>query len=96
MYQNKIEVVEPISLRQLITTELRVALAQHEEPQLATQLLSSIAHGTNVEFFMPDRDPIFWNLVANRGELHDGFYPVPQGPGWGLELDEDFITRHRL
>jgi predicted DNA-binding transcriptional regulator YafY len=29
---NKIEVIEPISLRQLMTTELRVALAHHEEP----------------------------------------------------------------
>jgi predicted DNA-binding transcriptional regulator YafY len=29
---NKIEIVEPISLRQQMTTELRVALAHHEEP----------------------------------------------------------------
>lgn len=29
---NKIEVVEPVSLRQSLTTELRVALAHHEEP----------------------------------------------------------------
>jgi predicted DNA-binding transcriptional regulator YafY len=29
---NKIEIVEPISLRQQLTTELRVALAHHEEP----------------------------------------------------------------
>jgi predicted DNA-binding transcriptional regulator YafY len=29
---NKIEVIEPVSLRQLMTTELRVALAHHEEP----------------------------------------------------------------
>ena len=29
---NKIEIVEPVSLRQQLTTELRVALAHHEEP----------------------------------------------------------------
>lgn len=29
---NKIAIVEPVSLRELISTELRVALAQHEEP----------------------------------------------------------------
>ena len=29
---NKIEIVEPVSLRQQMTTELRVALAHHEEP----------------------------------------------------------------
>lgn len=31
-WANKIEIVEPISLRQQITTELRAALAHHEEP----------------------------------------------------------------
>jgi hypothetical protein len=29
---NKVEIVEPISLRERLTTELRVALAHHEEP----------------------------------------------------------------
>lgn len=29
---NKLEIVEPVSLRQQLTTELRVALAHHEEP----------------------------------------------------------------
>jgi len=29
---NKIEIVEPVSLREQLTTELRVALAHHEEP----------------------------------------------------------------
>jgi predicted DNA-binding transcriptional regulator YafY len=29
---NKIEIIEPLSLRQQLTTELRVALAHHEEP----------------------------------------------------------------
>ena len=29
-------------------------------------LLASIPHGTFVECFHPDRDPIWWNLIANR------------------------------
>lgn len=29
---NKVEIIAPVSLRELMTTELRVALAQHEEP----------------------------------------------------------------
>ena len=73
-----------------------VRMAQHEEPQLSVHLLSAIAHGTNVEFFMPERDPIFWNMVVNRGELRGGRYPVPSLPGWGLVLDQDFIARYRL
>jgi predicted DNA-binding transcriptional regulator YafY len=36
---NKIEVVEPITLRQTLTTELRVALAHHEEPLCFAQIV---------------------------------------------------------
>ncbi|MGE0278505.1 MAG: helix-turn-helix transcriptional regulator [Alphaproteobacteria bacterium] len=31
-WQNKVEIIEPVSLRERLTTELRVALAHHEEP----------------------------------------------------------------
>ena len=73
-----------------------VEMAHHEEPQISAHLLASVAHGTYVEVFNPDRDPIFWNLIANRSPIVDGIYEVPQGPGLGLELDADFIARHRI
>jgi predicted DNA-binding transcriptional regulator YafY len=38
---NKIEIVEPVSLRQQITTELRVALAHHEEPLRLTYTVNA-------------------------------------------------------
>jgi predicted DNA-binding transcriptional regulator YafY len=38
---NKIEIVEPVSLRQQITTELRAALAHHEEPLRFTYVLNT-------------------------------------------------------
>jgi predicted DNA-binding transcriptional regulator YafY len=38
---NKIEIVEPMSLRQQITTELRASLAHHEEPSRFTYVLDS-------------------------------------------------------
>lgn len=72
-----------------------VRMAHHEEPQIAAQLLASVTGGTYVETFLPERDPIFWNLIANRPELINGVYPIPMGPGWGLELDEDWIARYR-
>jgi D-galactarolactone cycloisomerase len=73
-----------------------VEMAHHEEPQIAAQLLSSVSHGTYLECFLPERDPIFWNLVENRGDIVDGRYPVPSGPGFGLALDEAFIARYRV
>ncbi|HEY9474330.1 MAG TPA: mandelate racemase/muconate lactonizing enzyme family protein [Mycobacteriales bacterium] len=72
-----------------------VAMAHHEEPQVAAHLLASIPHGTYLETFAPERDPLFWNLIANRREFTDGDYLVPDGPGLGLELDQDYIARYQ-
>jgi L-alanine-DL-glutamate epimerase-like enolase superfamily enzyme len=71
-----------------------VHMAHHEEPQVASHLLGSIPHGTFVECFDADRDPIWWNLVVNRPELVDGHVTLPNSPGLGWTLDEDFIDRH--
>jgi D-galactarolactone cycloisomerase len=74
-----------------------VAMGHHEEPQVAAHLLAAIPHGTYVECFHPDRDPIWWNLVANRPALSDdGELALPDGPGFGWELDPDYIERHRV
>jgi D-galactarolactone cycloisomerase len=73
-----------------------VQMGHHEEPQIAAHLLAAIPHGTYVECFHPDRDPLFWQLVANRPEPRDGLYRVPEGPGFGLMLDPAFIKRHRV
>jgi D-galactarolactone cycloisomerase len=72
-----------------------VELGHHEEAQVAAHLLASVPHGTFVEAFSPTRDPIFWNLLANRPELVNGQFPLPTGPGFGWELDEQFISRYR-
>ena len=73
-----------------------VEMGHHEEPQLSAQLLGAIPHGTYVECFHPDRDPLFWELIANRPEPKQGQYTIPAGPGWGLTLDEDCIRRYRV
>lgn len=73
-----------------------VQMGHHEEPQLSSHLLASVPHGTFVECFHPDRDPVWWNLIANRPALRDGQLKLPQGPGLGWELDEEYIARYRL
>ncbi len=73
-----------------------VAMAHHEEPQIASHLLASIPHGTFLEVFSADRDPIWWNLVANRPPIVDGRLTLPSGPGLGWELDADYIEAHRV
>lgn len=74
----------------------QVAMGHHEEPQVSSHLLASIPHGTYVECFHPDRDPIWWNLVANRPQLRDGRIVLSERPGLGWELDDEFIEAHRV
>lgn len=73
-----------------------VKMAHHEEPQVSLHLIASIPHGTYVEFFAAQRDPMWHNLVANRPHPKDGFLRAPTGSGLGWELDEDFIARYRV
>jgi L-alanine-DL-glutamate epimerase-like enolase superfamily enzyme len=73
-----------------------VELGHHEEPQIALHLLASQPHGTYVEVFHPNRDPIWWKLIANRPEVVDGVFAPPDRPGLGWELDEEFIAHHRV
>lgn len=73
-----------------------VEMAHHEEPQISAHLLSAISNGTYIEAFHPDRDPLFYELVANRSPFEDGKYQVPSGPGWGLELDSSVIAKYRV
>jgi len=79
-----------------MATVFDVAMGHHEEPQVAAHLLASIPHGTVAECFHPDRDPIWWNLVANRPRLVDGMLHLSSAPGLGWELDGDFIEAHRV
>ena len=74
-----------------------VQVAHHEEPQIATHLLAAIPHGTYVECFPdPERDPLWDRLVLNRAPIKDGIITVPQGPGFGLQLDWQLVEKYRL
>ena len=71
-----------------------VEMGHHEEPQVSAHLLASVANGTYLETFHKERDPMFYALVANRGRFNDGYYDVPTGPGFGLELDAAVMRKY--
>lgn len=73
-----------------------VQMGHHEEPHVAGHLVASQPHGTYVECFEPDRDPFWWNLIANRPELVGGELILPSAPGLGWELDWDYANHHRV
>ncbi len=73
-----------------------VELAHHEEPQVALHLLASQPHATYVEVFTPSRDPIWWNILRNRPEVVDGHLNLTSAPGFGWDIDPDFLARYRV
>ena len=73
-----------------------VLMGHHEEPQVASHLLGSIPNGTFVECFHPDRDPIWWNLAANRPKLVDGMLTLSDRPGLGWEIDRDYVAKYAV
>jgi L-alanine-DL-glutamate epimerase-like enolase superfamily enzyme len=73
-----------------------VLMGHHEEPQVAAHLLCSVPNGTFVECFHPDRDPIWWNLAANRPKLVDGMLTLSDRYGLGWEIDWDYVAKYSV
>ena len=71
-------------------------VGHHEEAQIAMQMLAAIPNGLAVECFEADRDPIWAGLIANRANPKNGIIAIPQGPGFGLQLDWDMVKRYRV
>lgn len=73
-----------------------VQLGHHEEPQVASHLLASVPDHTFVECFDEERDPFFWRLSDMSSRVADGVYTLPERPGFGIELDLDYMGRHTV
>jgi D-galactarolactone cycloisomerase len=73
-----------------------VELGHHEEPQISSHLLASVPHHTFVECFDEERDPFFWRLSDMSTRIAAGCYRLPERPGFGIELDLDYVRRHTV
>lgn len=73
-----------------------VAMAHHEESQIASHLLAGVSHGTYAECFAdPARDPVWQSMWLNRPAISNGMMAVTSGPGFDIELDEKMIQKFR-
>jgi L-alanine-DL-glutamate epimerase-like enolase superfamily enzyme len=73
-----------------------IQLGHHEEPQVASHLLASVPDYTFVECFDEERDPFFWQLSDISTRVAGGFYTLPERPGFGIELDWDYVRAHTV
>ena len=73
-----------------------IAMAHHEEAQIASHLLAAVPHGTYAECFAdPARDPVWQSMWINRPAVKNGMMPVAAGPGFDIELDQAMVRRFR-
>jgi len=74
---------------------MNINMGHHEEPQVALHLLAAIPNGKFVEIF-PDRerDPMWYELVAEQPKISQGYMYLPEGPGLGLTYNEDILNRY--
>lgn len=73
-----------------------VRMAHHEEAQIAGHLLAGIHHGTYAEIFHQNRDPIFWHIQQSPRPIRDGHYHLSNQPGFGIELDRNYVARYAV
>jgi len=75
-----------------------VEMSVHQQPQIATNLMAATPHAEKhgVEFYMPDVDPWFNKMITNQNPVKDGYYTLPDGPGFGFQYDEDFLNKYRV
>lgn len=73
-----------------------VDMAHHEEAQVAAHLLASISNTSYVECFHKNRDPIFWHIQTEAPDIKDGIYTISDRPGFGIQLDKDYVAKYRV
>jgi L-alanine-DL-glutamate epimerase-like enolase superfamily enzyme len=88
----------PTEWRRVAATALAfdVRMCHHEEAHIGAHLLASIPHGTFADTMHVDRDPIWNQMISNRPEVRSGWMELSERPGFGWELDQDFIERYRV
>lgn len=90
---------EAVAIAHLAEAHGRVLVPHQTQP--------TIGHAANLHFlaafdrsshaqeynYAPDRSDALWRCFAERYAPADGFCAVPDGPGWGLTLDEEALAR---
>ncbi len=72
-----------------------VLLAPHHVPHFQVQLTAAMPNGYIVEVFDNAHQHVAWpDLFPGYPEVRDGKMWVPDRPGWGMEISDDFVERH--
>lgn len=68
--------------------------APHHVPHFHVQLTAAVPNGLIVETFPNEKQHVAWpDLFPGFPKVREGKIPVPEGPGWGMEINDDLIER---
>ena len=62
----------------------------------ALHLMAGLRNGKILEHFNDFSDTEIKKAGKPYPEVEDGYFKLPQGPGWGVELDMDYLREHNV
>ncbi|HTH98898.1 MAG TPA: mandelate racemase/muconate lactonizing enzyme family protein [Stellaceae bacterium] len=73
-----------------------VLISPHHAPELHCHLVAAFPRcGHSVESHgSHERDPIWQGMYTDRAEIRDSYVYMNEKPGWGYEVEWDFVRKH--
>jgi L-alanine-DL-glutamate epimerase-like enolase superfamily enzyme len=72
-----------------------IPMAPHHVAHFHVQLAAAVPNGLMVETFDNAKQHIAWpDLFPGYPVIRDGHVIPPDGPGWGMSINDDLINRH--
>ncbi|SHI22520.1 L-alanine-DL-glutamate epimerase [Sporobacter termitidis DSM 10068] len=79
-----------------LTQAWNLKLAPHFWPQYSAHLLSPAPHGLYLEVFPASKGaPAGGRIITNQPPVTNGFYEIPDRPGFGLEYDMEYLGKYK-
>lgn len=75
-----------------------VMISPHHSPELHCHLVAAfprLGYAVEAHGAPEDRDPIWTGLYRERAQIRDSHVHMSEKPGFGFEIDWDFVKKHR-
>lgn len=73
-----------------------IPIATHGNAEIHAQLACAVPNGHIIEFYRENSDPTWGYLFDEYLTLKDGKVHLSERPGWGVEINEDWVRRFRV
>jgi L-alanine-DL-glutamate epimerase-like enolase superfamily enzyme len=80
-----------------LAEQYSVSIAPHLAPEIHSHLVAAFRNASfGVETMgAADRNPLSYGLYTQRMAMREGMVEIPQGAGFGAEVDWSFVAKHR-